>query len=352
MPYITDANALVPLPGGGVVSVAFLANQGVPGYTARQDGTFVVPDDATFRTMAGDVGVGQYGFARQDAAPTKQDKPTESTFDGDAFARLRQILNDYELGDLSTEVEGWVRGGLSANEALLRLYEHPRFKQEFPEIDQRRQNGLAALSPGEIITYRRQARQLFKAAGLPEGFYDTKEDFSKFLANDVSLSELETRINDGYVQVMAAPAEVRQQLEQFYGITAGQMAAYFLDEARAVPTIERQVAAARVGGASVRSGFGQLSTLEAERVASLGVSEQQAQEGFGTLAGLNTGEMTGQQVDVIGRDTQIDAAFGGNEFARKRIERRQRQDAGNFQGAGGFVSSREGFSGLGSAQGR
>jgi hypothetical protein len=270
---------------------------------------------------------------------------------------VTSLLSQYGLGELEPLIEQWIRDGRTLDEFELGLYDRTTEQGKvvdrlYPEMRQRTEQGRAPMSIGQIRDFRDSARALFRSAGLPEGFYDEPEDFAAFIVGDVSVSELGQRIQDGYVAVASAPPEVRQQMRDLYGVDEGGLVAYFLDPNRAQPLLERQVAAARIGGAAVRTGYGALSLEQAERLAGLGVNEGEAQQGLGQLAGAQELFLTlpGEGGTGISTDEQLDATFGGNAMAARRIARKQRQRQTPFEQGGGFTSSSEGFEGIGTAR--
>lgn len=280
------------------------------------------------------------------AAPAPE-APATTTFDGDAFATIKAVLAEYGLESLA----GWAKDSLiegkSDAEVLLELRDRPEFKNEYSEIELRKAKGLPPLSVAEIINYRKNAAQLMRAAGLPQGFYDGKDDFTKFIAGDVSLSELNDRVQGAREAAYSAPAEVRAALREQYGVDDGGLTAFFLDPDRAQPLIEKQYSAAKIGGASFRTGYA-TTTAQREQLADLGVTAEQAQQGFGALAEsselftpLNAGE------DAIDVDEQLGAAFGGNAAATQKIEKRRSGRRAQFGGGGSLASSQQGVVGLG-----
>lgn len=273
---------------------------------------------------------------------------------GGAGASIINTLRQNGLEDLIPLVDAWVRDGLTWPEIEAQLYDPSSaagrvVDTKYPEIRLRREAGRAPMSIGQIREFRDTTRQLFRAAGLPEGFYDQPQDFTNFIVNDVSLQELNERITNGYVRVASAPPEVRNELERLYGIDAGHLAAFFLDETKAVPLIQQRVAAAEIGGASQLSGFGNLSVTEAESLAQRGVSQSQAAQQFGSLAAaaelfkpLDAGE------DQITREEQL-STFDNNAAAQRRIQERARRRQAQFEGGSSFATSRSGYSGLSTA---
>ena len=261
-------------------------------------------------------------------------------------------FTDQEAAELSEWAKGEIVNGSSPTLVRQRLWEQPAFKRRFKVIFDRRSKGLPAISPAEVLEYERRARQLFQEAGLPPGFYDSPDDFYNFLLNDVSISELNGRVEVARTMLYSVSQEDRLEMKRLYGLSEGQEIAYVLDSARALPLLQNQFAAARASGAALRSGYGQLNLTEAERLAVAGVSGEEAAQGFGALVqsrelftalpGLEASE------DTITREEQLSGTFTGNALAAERIRRRAEMRVAAFRGGGGFVSSREGFTGLGS----
>jgi hypothetical protein len=120
--------------------------------------------------------------------------PTGTKDQKDAYADLVNILGDYGLASLAPWAWNEILQGASETQVLLDMRDTPEFKTAFPEIELRKQAGLPAISPGEIVNYRNLATQYMRAAGLPAGFWDSNSDFTNLIASDVSLNELQQRI--------------------------------------------------------------------------------------------------------------------------------------------------------------
>lgn len=271
----------------------------------------------------------------------------------DAVAYLNELLQSYGLEELSNWAYEQVTSGNSPTMIRQLLWEQPAFKRRFKVIFDRRAKGLAPISVNEVIDYERKGRQLLQAAGLPKGFYDSPDDFYNFLLNDISLSELNDRVNIAKEYTYNIDATTRAEIQRLYGLTDGDFTAHALDPQRAVPILQNKFTAARDAAAAVRSGYGQLNVSEAERLASLGVDPNQAGQGFAALVqskqlfnplpGMETAE------DAITREEQLSAAFSGDAVARQKLARRGEERAATREAGGGFVAGREGFAGLGSA---
>ena len=271
------------------------------------------------------------------------DEPRSS----DAKARIMSVLGEYGLESLGDWVWQQLLEGRSDAEIMQDVRLTPEFKARFPAIEARTKAGLPPLSPGEYVSYERQARQIMRAAGLPETFYDTADDFTNYLSGDVSISELNDRIQMGRQAVFEAPPEVRDALMRDYGATEGELTAFFLDPDRALPLVEKQWRAAQISGAGTRTGFA-TTRQQNDRLADLGVTAEQAQQGFGVLG--DSRELFAsidRTEDVIDADTQLGAVFEGNSAAQRRIEQRRAKRKAAFQGGGSFAASQTGVVGLG-----
>lgn len=267
-----------------------------------------------------------------------------------AWDTLSQYLNSFGLGGLTTQLRDWITQGLSEAEIYLKIRDTPEYKIRFAANIERQKQGLPELAESEIVAYEQQARQLMRSVGLPQGFWDQPDDFARLLANDISINELNTRVNDGFLAFENAPAEVKSELARLYGVNAGSIAAYFLDEKRALPILQRQATAARISGASVQSGYGELNQKEAEGLVAQGITPDQASSGFNQLAQQRElFSAQGTELDSIGRDEQLDAAFKGNANAQERIRRKAESRKSQFGTGNGYATNQRGAVGIGTA---
>lgn len=268
----------------------------------------------------------------------------------DSFATLRSILEQYGLGSLAQWAWDQLVNNRSPNEIMLDLVNQPAFKQRFPAIDQRRQAGLPSISPAEYINYETQARQLMRAAGFPQGFYDQPDDFTNYIAGDVSLAELSQRVQIYQQAAYQAPAEVRQQLKDLYGVDEGGIAAFFADEKRALPALQQQYTSAQIAGQAQRQRFGPLSVTEAERLAQLGVTADAAAQGFGMVDQARElfRALPGEADQAPGRADAL-GLVSGDSGAQQAVDLQARRRKAQFGGGGTYATGQQGVSGLGSA---
>ena len=259
-------------------------------------------------------------------------------FDEDAFSRLGSLLGRIGLQGLTARVRELVAKGVTDGDAILfELRGTEEYQKRFAANAKRASKGLPELAPSTYVGLEESYRTLLRGAGLPLGFYDEPSDFEKFIENDVSASELNTRVQQGFVMVRDADPEVKRQMQRLYNVGENELAAYFLDPERATPILTRQAQAAKISArAREQAGFTLLAQT-AEDLVARGYSPEEAQTAFeraGQLAGLyqemGTEEMLTQQ-------QKVGAALGFDVQAQQALERRQRARVAEFQGGGGFA---------------
>lgn len=270
----------------------------------------------------------------------------------DARQILQSTLDRYGLGSLRDQVwQLYTDQTITANTPIDAigdaLVNTPEFQARFPANAIRRAKGLPEYSVSEYIGMERGYKNAMQGSGLPSGFYDDSTDFSNLIAGDVSVAEVQDRINQGFRAVSEANPEVIKQMKDLYGVGEGDLAAYFLDPEKATPLLTRQARAAQIAAEAQRQAQTTIGASQAELLAREGVTAQQAQTGFKQIAieqqlyqGLpgETGALTLEE--------QMGAVFGTNEAARQRIETRRRQRQAQFEAGGGFAESQTGVVGL------
>lgn len=288
--------------------------------------------------------------------PDPGDRQTPATIpaaDGSAQAVIRGILNQWDLGDLTPWAWEKITAGASFDQVLFELRDTKEYKARFAGNLERQRAGMAPMTEADYLNYEQSARQMFRYYGLPAGFYDTPDDFAKFIGGDVSISELHDRVQQA-VTLAQTDLVTQGEYGRLYGQNAagapvsfsvGDLAAHMLDPARALPLLQRQTQAAQIAGAGLRTGFGQIDRIAAEHLAALGVTDTQAAAGFGQLAGLGevTGKIIGDTGPGMSKEAQIGAVFDQNAAQAEELSRRQRgRKAGFATSAGQYAETQRG----------
>ncbi len=305
--------------------------------------------------------------------PAEPEEPVDTAGQNQTIATVTGYLRAMGLDELIPYIDGLVRQGRSWAEIEMMLNDpatdvggivdrmYPELRLVREENARRRAAGEPVQPPASIASiqqYYQQAEQMASAAGLSDVI--SKDTVRSWLVSGKSLVEQKNRldiISEDVAGLLEANPQVREELEswsRFYGVQPDirALVASVIDPAQDLPTLLRRGRAVSMDRSAGRVGFGDLSRTEAERLADLGVTGDQATAGFGDLASLGevTTALPGTAEDSIDRASQLSAAFEGNTFARKRIDRRLRERKGAFEAGGSFATGKDGYSGLGTAQ--
>jgi hypothetical protein len=282
-------------------------------------------------------------YAAQQAAKLAADtalKDRQSAYD-----ILYNEFTKYGLGTLVEPLKGLIQSNVSPSQFALELQNTDAYKKRFAANQTRIEKGLRALSPAEYIGLEDQYQNVMRNYGLPDSYWKKgdlgiQEGFNKLLANDVSATELEDRVMTAQNRVVNAEPQVKEALKKFYpDITDGDILAYSLDPQKALTDIKRKVTAAEIGGAALGQGLA-TSQLGAESLAKAGVTKQQAQQGYGTIAEILP---TGQKLSQIygespytqqQAESEIFNLANSAEAAKKRKKLSQLEQ-GTFSGQSG-----------------
>lgn len=260
----------------------------------------------------------------------------------DAFLALKSLFNTYGLGSLAGKIYDYVKQGYGADTISLLLQDTTEYKTRFAANTARAKAGLPVLSPAEYLATESAYRQVLSAAGLPKGFYDNPADFTKWISEDVSATEIKNRVDLATDAVAQSDPERRRALYEMYGINEADLTAYFLDRKTAEPILKKQAAAAAIGAAAIRRGF-TTNTSDMEDYATLGITGEQADQGyaqiadsFSTMLGLagRYGDFWNQRLaeqEVL----TPGATTGGQESASAKGKRLRSQERALFSGSQG-----------------
>ena len=278
---------------------------------------------------------GTEGFlAKQETDRIAEQKRREGQ---SAYDILVSEFTKYGLQSLVEPLKSLITSGASSAQFSLELQNRPEYQKRFAANKERINKGLSALSPAEYIALEDQYQNVMRNYGLPASYYTkdpmgTQQGFEKFLAADVSATELEDRIMTAQTRVINANSEVTKALKQFYpDITNGDILAYALNPQQGLSDIKRKVTAAEIGGAAMipRDAMGNqiltTSQARAEQLAGYGVDKAQATQGFATIGG---GLQRGSQLaSIYGEDpyTQTTAESEVFNIPGATEARKQRQ---------------------------
>jgi hypothetical protein len=250
----------------------------------------------------------------------------------DAFLALKSIFDSYGLGSLAPDIVNYLQNGYSSETIGVLLQSTAAYKKRFAANEARVKKGLPALSPQEYLATETAYRQVMRAAGLPNGFYDKNDDFQKFLENDVSPQEIQSRVTAAANFIDSASSEQKALFSQWY--TKGDMIAYALDPQRAAPLVGKAFTTAQIGGEAVTHGLG-IDQNMAETLAEKGVTADQASQGFGVIQSTlgNDQKLAAMSGDSISGYDAMREVFLNDASVTKRRDRLASQERARFGGS-------------------
>lgn len=286
-------------------------------------------------------------LAAQQAAAMEQQRAEQRE---SAKVIISDLLKQYGLENLTEFVNKLITEEdiVSGDVILGRIRMTDQYKERFKGNELRRAAGFNALSEGQYVKMENEYRQVMRAANLPTGLFDQSSDLNQLIGGDVSISELSSRINDGYLAVQQSNPQVIAEMRRLYGIDDSGLAAYFLDPARATPILLRQARSAQIAGQATLQAAQQITAGQAEQLAIAGITEEGARQGFQTIA--QAGELfvplPGTTETGVTTEEQIAGVFGTSAAAQQRLRQRARERAATFEAGGRFAGQGTTVTGL------
>lgn len=257
----------------------------------------------------------------------------------DAYMALNSLFSQYGLGSLAGKIYDFVKNGYGADTISILLQDTPEYKKRFAANQARIAAGMSVLSPAEYISVENSYRQIMRQSGLPEGFYDTNSDFTNFISGDMSPTELQGRVDLATQATTLANPAFKAALQQM-GLSQGELAAYFLDQDRALPILQKSAATAAIGAEALQRGLA-FDQAYSQDLATMGISREQAAQGYAKIADEFSDLGTLGQIYGGGwsqRQAEEDAFVGGTAGSQQR-EKLIGREKGNFSGAAGGARS-------------
>lgn len=273
-----------------------------------------------------------------------------------AWDDLRDIFAQYHLTALVDVVANLVKDTDTPDSVKLqKLYESEPYKQRFPGMAELNKKvaagvpGMVALSPAQYILQEDAYRQRLQRAELPAGFYDDPEDFKTWIVGGVSPDEVEARAQLAAEMTDSADESTKNALTTLYGLTRGDITAYFLDPQRMQGTLaeaERRARSARLAGAATNAGF-EVDSSWRSRTEDLAsrvdpkMTDAQMQGAYDTIAddsramaGLNARHGTDFSIE----DSE-DANLLGLASAQRKRQKLDEAERATFKGGSGLSNS-------------
>ena len=244
----------------------------------------------------------------------------------------------YGLSSLGNKVLEFARLGYTEATITLELQKTDEYKARFSANTERQKKGLSVLSPAEYLSVEDGYRQTLRAYGLKQ--FDNDTYVKQFIENDMSPSELSSRVVTAVQRVQNADPLISKTLRDYYGIGDLDMVAYVLDPNQQLPKIQRQVAAAEIGSAARLQGL-EAGVSVSEQLASQGITQAEAQKGYATIADiLPTSEklssIYGTQLPGYGQAEAEQEVFNTLASAQRKRKALSEAETGQFSTKSGI----------------
>lgn len=271
----------------------------------------------------------------------------------DSIAAIKALLSSYGIGDLGDAITNAVMKGYSTDTIQL-IMQDPNsndplavaFQQRFPANKARLAAGKSVLSPAEYLRAERSYAEVLKSYGVAS--IATREKFNQFITNDISAAEVADRVGLAINRVQNADADTKKALAEFYPmLNQADIVNAVLDPAEGLPALQRKIQIGEIGGAALSQG---IKTAEgktnikmgAEALANLGVTKEQARQGFQTVAEITPRADFLSQISAGEDYGQLQAeqeAFQGLASAKRARVSLTEQEKARFGGASGVNKS-------------
>lgn len=253
----------------------------------------------------------------------------------DAFVALETLFTQYGLGSLVQNIFNFIQQGYSQDTITLLLQQTPEYQQRFAGNAIREKNGLAILSPADYLATEASYYQVVKAAGLPSNFYDNHSDFVQWIGNDVSPTEVQSRVQMAQTATEQAPPDLVQALGQM-GVPKESLVAYFLDDTKALPILQTQFNAAQIGASALRNNL-VMDPTRATTFANMGITVDQANSAYQQIGEtLPTLEELGRVYNQnFTQQTAENNLLLGNAQAALQTQQLEAKERGAFSGNAG-----------------
>ena len=268
-----------------------------------------------------------------------------------AFALLKDVFTQYGLSELASTIETLMKEGYEAEEATLALKTDPRYNKayitRFRGNELRRSAGLNVLSEAEYLALEDDYTRTLKSYGL-ENYFGVERSVKQsaiadVIGADISAVEFTERVSTAVDRVKMADPATKSAFQQFYGIGEADLVQYFLDPKKALVNLKEKAVSAEIGGAAIGQGLAATAT-SAEDLARFGISREQAQVGYRTIAEeLPTATKLGQIYDeegiTYGQTEAEQATFNGLASAKRKRQQLVSREEAAFQGSSGTALS-------------
>ena len=262
----------------------------------------------------------------------------------DAFALLDSTFALYGLSELSSVISGFMKQGLTSNEAIIELRKNKTYQTRFAGNTTRTAAGLNALTEGEYLALEDSYSETLRAYGQKNLLGTDRKTRQAAMANviggDISAVEFKDRVSTVVTRVENADPLVKSTLRDFYKITDTELVSYFLNPKENLPRLQEKVTAAEIGSAAIAQGGLTTDMTSAESLAKFGVDLATARKGYSTISEVLP---TATKLSQIYKEDKVDynqqvaeqEVFQGLASAQRKRTQLAEKEIASFKGSAG-----------------
>lgn len=271
----------------------------------------------------------------------------------EAKAYLEDLFSQFGgMQELVGEIDQMIRDFGNSPEVLLgKVRQTDSYKTRFRGLVQLQQQGITDIrNEDEYLRLETEYRAAFREAGMSDflGEDGTQDQFDNIadLVSDykVSVAEVRSRVNDAARVVADTSPEIRDALEEYYGIDQATLTEYVLDPVRTQDKVNQIANTALLGAAAQREGL-DIDRSAAEQVAGLAGDEDVntaqfsrefarasvARDATSRLAGIEDSNLTDSEVLLSEMDLDTNAI--------QKVRGLRSRERARFSGSTGITSS-------------
>lgn len=287
--------------------------------------------------------------------------------DQDAFDRLMNQMNQWNLGSLSGVITQLLSQGLTYDSIMTKIKYDKTINQttgkawnadytvRFAGNQARLDKGLNALSEGQYILNENAYAETLRNYGLNNMLSTDRTaneaKFATYIGNDMSPTEFKDRIDLAATRVINMDPAIQKNFQEYYpDVTKTDLISYFLAPDETLPLLKTKITASEIGAAANMQGLN-VGVDRATEFAKMGETYGQAQIDYGKVAevlptGQKLSSIYGEEGIAYNQGTAEDEFIKNDAAAKLKRNRLASKERASFQGDSGLSSQ---FSSLGSS---
>lgn len=253
-----------------------------------------------------------------DAALAAQKEAEDNRRRQNAFDEAQAMFRDWGVdvdGSLMNTLRDWIWQDKSNDYIMVEFRKTDAYNKRFTGMADLIKRGQF-MNEAQYIEQERAYRNTMKQWELPEGFYDSYDDFGRFIANGVSVKELDDRIQSAKTILDEDTDPTYRQALRDLGAGDGDLLAYVIDGDKAQSSIQKKLRTAAFTGAARKGGFDSIAANDFDRYAATLGAEYDNITGQELAALQGRLGMAGQTAD---RDSFLSSIEGDDSFQKADI---------------------------------